>query len=268
MVAGTQRLDLYDFFSVFIPGAAFIVGLVPFLPAGSEMSPLGAIVPTVVGGYVIGRGFHSLAAWFDASVGDTHRTRFFHQIQVAEPSDFDTETRDRFLRRCNQFLGLQNEPTGGERASMEQSTLTSLYVAARSAIHIDGRGRSRTFQAVYAFHRSMWVIVVVLGLVYLSYAVVRIEWGTGGVVTYRSMLRDVGIDPLVLFLLTAIALSLSFATFRRSKTIYRRAFVQYFVADFLAIEGDDDPAGDTPDWRRASAVRHDTYHGAFRTEGE
>lgn len=263
MTIGTRPLDLYDFFSVFIPGAAFLVGLLPFLPENTDPSLLGTVIPLVIGGYVVGRGFHSLAAWFDGRLGETHRTRFYDQITMDEPEDFDTATKEQFFETCNRAFGSRINPDG-DKITDESPALRSLYCATRSRIHIDGRGRSRTFQAVYAFHRSMWVIVVVLGVLYLTYAGFRIERSTTGIVAYRSIVRGIEIDPLVLFLLVLVALSLSFATFRRSKKIYRQAFVEYLVADFLTIAADsegssvEDNSGD-----HSHSSRHDQYHGVF-----
>lgn len=265
MVAGTRPLDLYDFFSVFVPGAAFIVGLVPFLPDGSDVTALGAVVPIVVGGYVVGRGFHSLAAWLDGVVGEAHRTRFFSQVAATEPEDFADDVRNQFLTRCNRRFGIPASPVVRNPAAANRNTLRSLYSTVRSHAHIDGRGRSRTFQAVYAFHRSMWVIVVVLGILYLGYAFVRIQRGTEGIVAYRSILRSIGLDPLVLFLLVAITLSLSFATFRRSKATYRKHFVEYLVADFLTIETEsEEVSSDDGEQGRSGTERHDRCHGAIK----
>lgn len=233
MAVSTRRFDLYDFFSVFVPGATLIVGLLPFLPDDTDLGSLVTLIPLVLGGYVVGRGLHSAAAKIDDELGGTHRTRFFDQFE-GEPADVTPEARDRFLADVESAYRF----TGGRETEPPRADgrdLATLYATARSAVHIDGRGRSRTFQAVYAFHRSMWVLAVVLGLLYLAYATLRVTERASEVVGYRSFVGALGVDPIVLFLLVLVAWSVSFATFRRSKPAFRRYFVQYLIADFLTI---------------------------------
>ena len=59
--SGTRKLDLYDFFSVFIPGAVVMVALAPLLPESVDPTPLEATVPLLLGGFVVGRGIHVVA---------------------------------------------------------------------------------------------------------------------------------------------------------------------------------------------------------------
>lgn len=266
MVGGLRRFDLYDFFSVFVPGTTFIIGLFPFLPKNADITAIGAIVPAIVAGYVVGRGFHSLAAWIDGLLGDTHRTRFFEQLTKTEPSDFTDRARRELLERCERQFGVVDASTDPETLDPNDTGIQSMYTSVRSLIHIDGRGRSRTFQAVYAFHRSMWVIVVALGVLYVGYGLVRIHSSTSGIVAFQSIVRGVDLDPFVLLLIVMTGLSVSFATFRRSKRTYRKHFVEYLVTDFLAITDREESSTDGRSLERDESTEHHCYDGAFSSK--
>jgi|GEM_PF-1558638 len=231
MPVGTRRFDLYDFFSVFIPGATILIGLFPFLPEETDVGSLVTLLPLLLGGYVVGRGLHSAAAKID-EIGDTHRTRFYAQFED-EPSDITTDARDRFLVEWEEVYQFTDGKTEAPNKTRDDQAM--LYTASRSLVHIDGRGRSRTFQAIYAFHRSMWFAVMALGLLYLTYAVLRLTGRASGLVGYRSFIGALDVEPTVLVPVILLGFSLSFATFRRSKRVYRRHFAEYLIADFLTL---------------------------------
>lgn len=252
MPLGTRRFDLYDFFSVFIPGAMFLLGLTPFFPNGTEIGSLTALLPLLVGSYVVGRGLHSVAATFDQRWGETHRTQFFEQLKVENPPDVSENAIPEFLGECDSVFGdsIYEDDNEDKEPWNRKLAEDTLYSAVRSYIHLDGRGRSRTFQAVYSFHRTMWILVLVLGSMYIGYGIGRILGQVGGTVQYTSFVRSIGLDPLLLVLLSSLGLAASFATFRRSKRPYRRLFAEYLILDFLTIRatltGERQRRGDQP----------------------
>lgn len=73
---GIRRFDLYDFFSILLPGTALIFGLYPFLPMGFAVNSFAALVPFLVGGFIVGRAVHSVAVSFQWLLGRvSHRER-------------------------------------------------------------------------------------------------------------------------------------------------------------------------------------------------
>lgn len=229
----TRRFDLYDFFSVLIPGVGFIGGLVPFLPKTVSFSGVFGIIVIVVGGFVSGRALHALAIsvedFFDEK---SHRDLFIREIRHSN-SISDKLIKD-FLKECNQATSLDLNPE--TRNILQRDNIEASYTFTRSAVHIDGRGRSRTFQAVYAFYRSTWLAGLILGAFYLIYPVARYLEVTQNVASYASIIGSIDVNYSILGLL-GIVLSLGlFRTFRQAERDYRRHFVEYLISDFLVIQ--------------------------------
>lgn len=166
---GIRQFDLYDFFSVFLPGATFLIGLFPLVPNETSFG-IGIAGVIVVLGFVVGRAIHSTAIIFDRFWdNDDHRDVFIQQI--CDPNVLSTEVMDRFFNACcEMYDGLGLCDTRRMSVDTETDEIEPLYTLVRSYVHMDSRGRSRTFQAVYAFHRSMWLVSLLLAFVYYAYA--------------------------------------------------------------------------------------------------
>lgn len=243
MNTSPRQFDLYDFFSVLLPGVSFLLGVFPFFPNSSPISSLGAIVPVVVGGFVIGRAIHAAAVRIDDFFEHTsHRERFRNELQ--DPSVLPTSTVDHFYDECKAEFKDTGLPQGRGELDGDDHKRTgeSLYGLVRSYIHIDARGRSRTFQAVYAFYRSMWLTSVLVYVFYLGYSVFTLF--EVRIVTYVSFIGVIGISANVVFLTSTTVLLGSFLTFRYAKTAYQIHFIQYLISDFIVLRRNETPEMD------------------------
>lgn len=154
---GTRRFDLYDFFSILLPGSAFVIGLIPILPHDVPVFATASIGFLLVWGFIFGRSLHVIGVAVDkfegwwiirSSVSIDHRDKFIEEL--INPTDIESELANGFYLHCRQtFQQLDLPPERQDLDSEEHRTdLNMLYGIARSYIHMDGRGRSRTFQAV------------------------------------------------------------------------------------------------------------------------
>lgn len=231
-----RRFDLYDFFSVFIPGVAFLIGLALFLPEGTNIGSLQLLLPLIVGGIVFGRAIHTVAILGENRWGlAPHRVRFSDEIM--EPNLLTEETVERFCEECKAVFGDIGLGLENGRATAEDS-LDTLYVATRSFIHIDSRGRSRTFQAIYSFHRSMWVVAIMLTAIYYVYAVANSLGWTGGIVPFTTYVGSLDISLPYILLAGAVFTAAGHVAFRKSKAEYQEYFIQYLIVDFLVLVSD------------------------------
>jgi len=229
----TRRFDLYDFFSVLVPGAGFIGGLIPFLPETVSFNGLLTVVVVVVGGLVSGRALHALAISIEDFFGeDSHRDIFIQEVRNANNIP-DSLVND-FLDECSNStsLKLSSETTN----ILQRQDIKGSYTFARSAVHIDGRGRSRTFQAVYAFYRSTWLVGLILGIIYVIYPIAKYQNITQNIAGYSSIIGSVSVNYSVLALLMVVLSLGLFRVFRKAERQYRRYFVEYLISDFLAIQ--------------------------------
>lgn len=266
---GIRRFDLYDFFSILLPGTALIFGLYPFLPMGFSVDSIAALVPFLVGGFIVGRAVHSTAVSFQRLLGRlSHREAF--ERELAEPTHLATETVDEFYEYCRDVFdtvalpadresafedgggseevealgpkGIRTEAVSFLRNSYEQEPVTfgeTLYVLVRAYVHIDGTGRSRTFQAVHAFYRSTEVVSAILVVIYLGYAVKKLLSESvvdiPALLPYTTIVDHLGFEPEVIALGAILLAALSWKTFSTAKRTYRRYYLQYLVMDFLLL---------------------------------
>jgi hypothetical protein len=231
--AGINTFDLYDFFSVFVPGTALIIGLYPLFPAEFRLNAIVALLPVLVGGFIVGRALHSGAVRIEALVGATT-----HQDQLAQeiksPDILTSEMVDRFYERCRHVFSGIGLPADRDNFDLNDDQLRSaVYTAVRSYVHIDSRGRSRTFQALYAFYRSMWSASIILAVAYLVYLVAVTLPYLGFPYTPKVATLKVQRD---IFLLTPVVfIAGGYTTFRTAKANYRRIYTRYLIADFISV---------------------------------
>lgn len=242
--SGISRFDLYDFFSVFLPGTMLLLGLSPFLPTGTGFTP-GLAGLLVILGYVVGRIVHGIAIALENIRNEKgHRKMFVSQI--SDPGFVSESMKEQFVEACcTEYSEL--DLCDSQSGSIDEDELEPLYTLVRSYIHIDSRGRSRTFQATYSFYRSMSTVVIVLFVVFSLYAALRLLEVTQDVAVYTSYIGSVELDPLVVSSVPTFAAIVLFEIFYRSKTKHQRYYIQYLVSDFLTLyetqeNGNTDPS--------------------------
>jgi hypothetical protein len=252
LAEGTRRFDLYDFFSVLLPGGGLIVGLVPFLPRDAKIFSIGAVAAGVVLGFVFGRGLHALGLLLERppnaegslfavrgygivsnGVSTSHRDLFIEELRG--PDEVSPGLVDEFYARVlDAFpdIGLQQQRS--ELDENDDPELETLYTLVRSQIHMDSRGRSRTFQAVLDFQRTMMVTSLLLFAVYMTYAIMLWTEATSPV-AYEAYISYVGPTGWLVALGAVVLLLSAHTTFERIRSNYRRYFIQYLMADFIAL---------------------------------
>jgi len=233
----TSTFDLYDFFSMLLPGAALLLGLMPFIPQSLPMGTFETLFVLLAGGYILGRGIHSAAESVDGIRGtDSHRDVFGKLMRDESSSDISQETVGAYYEAAREQFDHIDWPRDRQDLSTEQVTM--LYVHTRALIHRDGNGRSRTFQAIYAFYRSITLVVVTLIGFYVLYAFGESfsYWDT--IFTFETYVGVLDLPPLSFLLVSEIVLALTVITFHDAKYDYREYFIQYLFADFLILTSD------------------------------
>lgn len=244
MGEGTRQIDLYDFFSVLIPGATFVVGVLPLLPSDTGLSGTSGILILTLLGFVFGRGIHALGVQVEQyDTPMSHREFFYREIQ--NPSQIDETLVDRFYTRARTQFSLSELPADRDKlGSNSEPAMDSLYNHARSFIHIDARGRSRTFQAVLDFHRGMMLVSGLLCLIYLGYALTLYAstfwwFSQSSWAPYLSHIGSYGINPGYVFFGALFILAGAYTTFERVRSNYRIYYIQYLMTDFLILQETD-----------------------------
>jgi hypothetical protein len=263
MTTSIRRFDLYDFFSVLLPGSALLLGLVPFLPNKTDFGSLGVLLPFLVAGFVIGRAIHSVAVgvekrhqksdsdvgWIESHIiyplavlffaydwteDVTHRRYFI--IEIKNKGDIDEKVVKLYLRLCRDAFNELDIPKDPE--NITDNLGNSIYNLTRSHIHIDARGRSRTFQAVYAFYRSMWIVSLFLSIVYILYGVIVALRLNRGIVDYTSIIGSFGVQGSLISLLSFVLAVGTYYAFSSAKWDYQKYYIEYLLADFIVIQND------------------------------
>lgn len=267
--SGTQQFDLYDIFSVFVPGVALLLGLTPLLPQFVPLTSLQFIVPLLVGGYIAGRGVHAGSVRIEEYFGrPSHRDVFINE--VIDPEILDEDVVSEFCMECVDVFDIidkedldeglipeEEEPPQEKahdwkkraynklvyairwllgRDEKDRHTLgETLYVLVRSYVHIDSRGRSRTFQAIYSFYRGMWIVMGFLGFVYLFYGLADAAGLLEGIASFQTHLGTVDLHPGLVILLAETTYFFGYELFSKARSDYQEYFVQYLISDFLVI---------------------------------
>ncbi|MBX0346596.1 hypothetical protein [Haloarcula pellucida] len=235
---GTRQLDLYDFFSIFIPGATLLLGLTPFLPTDSNPPAAVLIAVLIIGGVVLGRAIHATRLWAEEDAGVTsHRDRFISELIT--PDYITDDLADQFYNCCQEQFQELSLPENRSQLDRQKhgDDLNMLYSLIRSHIHIDARGRSRTFQAVLDFYGSIWIVSFFLVIIYAIYSTLKLFNAlSGGVISYGSYLQTLGIHPTIIFSTALVALGGAYITFRGVRSDYRNIYIQYFISDFIVLQ--------------------------------
>ncbi|WP_135823257.1 hypothetical protein [Halorussus ruber] len=314
MAGSTRHFDLYDFFSVLIPGVLFLSGFYLFLPQGLNVGDpvvsLSLLFPILAGGYIAGRFLHISADWLERTLPTVVSHRELLQDELLSlttdeesPKIVDEDTLRQFCNECTQAFDLDfdfppskeeveaeftesgeeddeandgndgtstqgkddgridqirsaigdDEPDTQERAKTIISRRVGMvYSLVRGNIHFDARGRSRTFQAIFAFYRSTQLAFLLLGGLYFM-AAIWIYLSDVEQLVFFSFTADVSGLPRLLPYPTKIysiqtmeigifvaeilfVLAVFYISFERAKETYRDYYIQYLVTDFLLIQ--------------------------------
>lgn len=140
---------------------------------------------------------------------------------------------------------------------MPEDELKDLYTLVRGVVHFDGRGRSRTFQAIYAFCRSMWVLTIILWFVYYVYIGVRLfniptllanhlPLDASSQIVYTPLLTQYVPSPEIVSILSTVVFLSGHKMFRKSTDEYKRYFTEYLISDFILINDEETPTPGVP----------------------
>lgn len=250
----------YDFFSVFIPGFATVLGIFVLIPVpitdGNIWSNLAlALLPTLVLAFVFGQALHSIADFLErhhekpllrlnvSPYSGGFRSEFAERINYSYEEDINDDAGDlgeqivneRFREACSVLLSNELVNYGGEE--MTADDWKEIYPVVQSQIYASEAGRSRTFQSIYAFCRSMFTLSSLLSIAYLIYAVFRAGYFPSWIISLLGLETDPLQGSLIaIYLWWTLPLSaIGVITFGYAAISYKSYFVQYLISDFLTI---------------------------------
>jgi len=227
-----RLFSVYDFFSVLLPGLATVFGFYMLIPKPIEIGILAALLPILVLSFVFGQALHSLSAWFEAVLNRTrlvssHRTQFGEYL--CENSD--EYVVQKFREECA-YVFRDSGLIDIEREDSAKDTWKELYPYVQSHIYTDDTGRSRTFQAIFAFSRSMTVFLLGLPLLYI----LHFSLDSAGIIVSRPPKYLLFFPDFREFIEAVWPLSwIGMLIFLYATYSYKRYFVQYLVSDFVSI---------------------------------
>lgn len=230
-----RLFSTYDFFSVFVPGLATLMGFYMLLPRPESLSVVVAIIPVLVLAFVFGQALHSMSALTEKLLGHTrfcksHRTHFAEKI--TNPKCHQQRVVDHFKEQCAVELR-DDSYLLSDQGALSVAEWKELYPVIQSKIYSTEGGRSQTFQAIYAFSRSMSLLLLGLPVLYFAHYF------------FRTVIPVVDRPPKYLqffpsfadFIEVAIPLCwLGSLLFLYSVITYKRNFVKYLLSDFIVTE--------------------------------
>lgn len=261
---GVRQFDLYDVISILLPGGVFVLGIMPFLPNTTPMTSFAVLVILLLASFVLGRIIHAIGLFMENSLGSdspilrnliyfrqqdvaaTHRDVFVDEMH--NPTRVSDGLVDSFYGEVTAVFPGLALPDARTALSKEEHAdeLETLYTLVRSAIHMDARGRSRTFQAILDFQRSTTVAIIFLMIVYFIYAV---SLGLGhsfeSIIGYTSFIDVLSVHWWVLALGAEGVFIITVETLWEVREDYRRYFVQYVFADFVNLRAGADSSSDS-----------------------
>lgn len=249
---GTRRFDLYDFFSVLIPGGTFLIGIMPFLPREANVFSFGAVAAAIVLSIVFGRGLHATGILLETPVGGDKRRlsvgkydigvmgvttghRDYFTSQIHSPTSVSDGLVSEFYNKAIESFPELDLPVDRNNINSDhEAELETLYTVVRSQIHMDARGRSRTFQAILDFQRTMVITSLALFGIYSTYAVLQ-SFNPGQYIGYETYISYLGFEWWLILIGSIIVPLLSYTIFERVRSSYRIYFIQYLMADFIIL---------------------------------
>lgn len=241
-----RLFSAYDFFSVFVPGLATTFALYFLIPGDIDISLTAALIPTLLLAFIFGQALHAFADFIHAQIAksdciDSHREKFAKEI--VNPDAENEITVGKFKQEIFQFI---DDPRMRERMQdgSKLDQWEALYPIVQSQVYNYGQGRSINFQAIYAFSRSMLLLLFGLPIVF------TVHYGAQSIGLFQR-------DPFYMeffptyFRLMQAAVPLCIIggiLFLISTRSYQKNFVKYLISDFIVIR--EDEKGSTAPVRR------------------
>ena len=236
-----KKIDLYDFYSVLLPGLLFFIFLFPVYP--SFVLAISNIVVVIgillVVSYVIGRVLHASAADLrEALGGSTYEEKFTEAMNNSEDGRFPRRTIDFFKTVCNRKFP-HTEVFWGGQMEVKEDQLDALYTSIYSYLYFSPRSLSQTFRALFAFNRTMELVSVLLAIAYGGLLLGTVTNGFGsGIQLYQSVLMASPLNEnkrVVLSIGAIIFLVLSIL-FEVSTRKYIDQHIRYLIIDVLILQ--------------------------------
>lgn len=228
----------YDFFSVLLPGlaAATLTFLFLPVPVASQIGPLAALIPVLVLSFSLGQGLHAIAHWLEKLAGQTrfvtpHREIFAEQIQ--NPNWISVYIVDSFRLKVAELL---LEPTNQSSVNIEgkvdqEIDWSEIYTFVQSYIYTHEIGRSRKFQSIYSFCRSLMVLSFFFPIITFLHN----QMQKSGFVFDRTPQYATYFQGYPDFMEVSLFLGvIGTLVFWYGAYSYKRNFVRYLISDFIA----------------------------------
>jgi hypothetical protein len=207
----------------------------------------------LLAGYIFGRGLHSLAVTADNYLENwSHRDQFIAELK--NPTLVTEEIVEEFHKEMKLAFGEvglpdklpldeapEFDPDEGFPSDQNDPKYTVVYDLVRSYLQIEGNARARTFQAIFAFYRSLWLAAAILLFIYVSYCLIRaidILFNPSPIpvlVSYTPIINDSGIALQLLFPLSIILPGIVYVISRFGKVRHRKHFAEYAITDFIVM---------------------------------
>lgn len=246
----------YDFFGILLPGLASVIFLYLLLPRDLRIGLSAGIVFVGVFAFIFGQALHAAALFVEIlpemvsrllGISWSHRKKF--EKELNDPSYFDQRNIRAFRQAADRVCpGFSSRSHFGPDVYSPDEAL-SLYAFVRSYLHSHDQSRASSIKAIYGFCRNMFVLLLGLVPVYLTYGFLssaqNFAFGVSGIGyidragKYILFFPDFGE-----FLRAAVPLSLLGASiFLIGMFLHQRFFIQYLISDFLAVSHTDSHEG-------------------------
>lgn len=212
-----QNLSVYDFVVDVIPGVVAIGLLFSVAPAETlgqlshEQLTVGSGFIVVITGYFIGHVIQALASPIDLRVYSRYHEMFPFEGALETADEQDRVIND-FDERTKQFL----------QPSDEEVSNSELFELLQSYLWNNEIGRSKRFQTLYTFLRSMWVLLAFGGAIHLLFLSANI------LISY-PLYWSVGQS---IFIIAGLVI-LSYVSYKR-RIKYHRRMARAMIFDFQA----------------------------------
>lgn len=228
-----SHLDLYDLFSVLLPGIYLLITLIPFLPTSLPLGSIGSVAALLVGGYVVGRAIHSVSYAYDETIDiPSNRDTFVNSLKTRNDNILTSDLKDRFYSTAVDDAEINS---ADDRVDATDEDLYALYVYSRSQLYQHGSVRSQSFQAIYAFYRSTHFATLVAVFFYLSYGIGGFFDGWSGAGSYSTYIGGLNIEPLIIILASEVIFFISSYALQGAKSDYREYYIEYLIVDYLSV---------------------------------
>lgn len=214
-----------------------MIGLLPLLPTSVKLDPYGLALMILILGYVVGRGVHSAAESADNFFNNpNHRDVFISALGNPQDNPPVGKLLNKFYRTMSRDLSIEDIPK--QRTEATPDLLGMMYVQARSVVHMDGRGRAKTFQATFAFYRSIHFVMISLATIYVFYSFVHYYDAVPQGIGFTTYLGALHMSPSMLAGLSELLAGISLFTFHDAKSDHRQYYIQYLIQEYLILKRD------------------------------